>query len=680
MIKNKNIDKLVAVMVSLAMIFTVVLMYCSATKASTVQSGGVSKAYESLMNKDNVMTVDIVMNDSDWQKMLDNAMDEEYTSCDVVINGVKYKNVGIRPKGNTSLSQIASDDTTDRYSFALKFDKYVDNQTCMGLDKMLLNNIMSDTTYMKEYLSYDMLSYLGAPAPLYSYAQINVNGEAWGLYLALEGIDESFAERNFGDDYGQLYKPETTNFGGGDMEKMDESKMGEMKEPPEKMEQNGQIPQPDMQPSSGEQSLSEAQLSSSEQSQSNAADINTDGVLSNSVSDTAQSNMAPDGMQFPPDREDGGDGMAFGDSNGADLKYTDDDIDSYSAIFDSAVFDAKNTDYKRVIEALKNLSEGKDLEKYIDVENTLKYFAVNTFVVNLDCYLSNLQHNYYLYEKNGQLCMIGWDFNLAFAGFQAGDASSAINLAIDTPTSGISVEDRPMFGALIAVDEYKQLYHSYLQQLVDGYVNSGLFDTTASSVYNLIKDYVANDATAFYTFDEFQTGYNTLLKFVKLRAESVAGQIAGTIPSTNDGQQADSSNLISGDDINIKDMGTQGMDDKMGDDNMKPQSNTEGNNTKPQNSVGDNKTQPQNNAGNDNTKPQSNTGENEADSQNDINGDKTQTQNPDDNMPEKKGMGMGMTPQKKGMSNETVTEFAASAILIIAALIFARLYKRRKYN
>lgn len=640
MIKNKNIDKLVAVMVSLAMIFTVVLMYCSATKASTVQSGGVSKAYESLMNKDNVMTVDIVMNDSDWQKMLDNAMDEEYTSCDVVINGVKYKNVGIRPKGNTSLSQIASDDTTDRYSFALKFDKYVDNQTCMGLDKMLLNNIMSDTTYMKEYLSYDMLSYLGAPAPLYSYAQINVNGEAWGLYLALEGIDESFAERNFGDDYGQLYKPETTNFGGGDMEKMDESKMGEMKEPPEKMEQNGQIPQPDMQPSSGEQSLSEAQLSSSEQSQSNAADINTDGVLSNSVSDTAQSNMAPDGMQFPPDREDGGDGMAFGDSNGADLKYTDDDIDSYSAIFDSAVFDAKNTDYKRVIEALKNLSEGKDLEKYIDVENTLKYFAVNTFVVNLDCYLSNLQHNYYLYEKNGQLCMIGWDFNLAFAGFQAGDASSAINLAIDTPTSGISVEDRPMFGALIAVDEYKQLYHSYLQQLVDGYVNSGLFDTTASSVYNLIKDYVANDATAFYTFDEFQTGYNTLLKFVKLRAESVAGQIAGTIPSTNDGQQADSSNLISGDDINIKDMGTQGMDDKMGDDNMKPQSNTEGNNTKPQNSVGDNKTQPQNNAGNDNTKPQSNTGENEADSQNDINGDKTQTQNPDDNMPEKKGMGM----------------------------------------
>ena len=34
------------------------------------------------------------------------------------------------------------------------------------------------------------------------------NGEYFGCYLALEGVDKSFAKRNYGKDYGKLYKPE----------------------------------------------------------------------------------------------------------------------------------------------------------------------------------------------------------------------------------------------------------------------------------------------------------------------------------------------------------------------------------------------------------------------------------------------------------------------------------------
>ncbi len=53
------------------------------------------------------------------------------------------------------------------------------------LDKFVLNNMQSDNTYMKEYLSYDILSFIGVTSPLYSYAHITVNGEEWGLYLAV---------------------------------------------------------------------------------------------------------------------------------------------------------------------------------------------------------------------------------------------------------------------------------------------------------------------------------------------------------------------------------------------------------------------------------------------------------------------------------------------------------------
>lgn len=84
------------------------------------------------------------------------------------IGGKTFYQVGIRPKGNTSLSNIANDPTTDRYSFKLEFDHYVEGQTCFGLDKLVLNNNYADATNMKEALIYDMYQYLGADASLYN--------------------------------------------------------------------------------------------------------------------------------------------------------------------------------------------------------------------------------------------------------------------------------------------------------------------------------------------------------------------------------------------------------------------------------------------------------------------------------------------------------------------------------
>ena len=43
---------------------------------------------------------------------------------------------------------------------------------------------------------------------------------------------------------------------------------------------------------------------------------------------------------------------------------------------------------------------------------------------------------------------------------------------------------------------------------------------------------------------------------VNLRAESVSGQLDGTIPSTDEGQQQDSSSLIDGSDLDLSIMGT----------------------------------------------------------------------------------------------------------------------------
>ena len=102
---------------------------------------------------------------------------------------------------------------------------------------------------MKEAIVYDMYQYLGADASLYNYAEISVNGVYWGVYLALEAVEESFLLRNYGTEGGELYKPENMDgerngqerpegeapFGGGMPESPEEGAPfgGGMPEPPE---------------------------------------------------------------------------------------------------------------------------------------------------------------------------------------------------------------------------------------------------------------------------------------------------------------------------------------------------------------------------------------------------------------------------------------------------------------
>ncbi|HCO29852.1 MAG TPA: hypothetical protein DIT54_10830, partial [Lachnospiraceae bacterium] len=173
--KQKLLTKITVILMAFALVFSCLLTVV--VKGNGVRP--VSKTYEgTLFQKNQVLEVNILMDEEDWQEMLQNANDETYVPCDVEVNGVTYKNVAIRPKGNTSLTQV----TNDRYSFKIQFDKYQEGQTCDGLDQLVLNNNFSDATYMKEYLAYDMFQYLGVVTPLYTYADVKINGETYGLY------------------------------------------------------------------------------------------------------------------------------------------------------------------------------------------------------------------------------------------------------------------------------------------------------------------------------------------------------------------------------------------------------------------------------------------------------------------------------------------------------------------
>lgn len=502
-----------------ALLFIALLVSgCGVNKAATDET---AQGYVSEIDKTKVLSFYISVDETDWQTMLDNAENEEYISADVTINDTTIRNVGIRPKGNSSLMSVARDETTDRFSFKIKFDEYVDGQTWLGLDKIVINNMFSDATYMKEYLSYDIMSSVGVNAPLYAFADIQVNSKTWGLYLAVEDLEDSYLDRAYNGE-GELYKPESTggqagniqgNFGGGQM-------------PPDF--QYGNFPQN----STGTPGFSGGSFAGSTPPQGNFG-----------------------GGNFPQGGMGGFGGMA---QSGVSLQYTDDSISSYSAIFDSAQTDADEHDYQRVITALKNLSTGTDLETYVDVDAVLKYFAAHTVVVNLDSYISTMGHNYYLYENDGRITILPWDYNLAFGGFQSGSAADVVNFPIDTPVSGVEMAARPLLNKLLEVPEYTEKYHAYLQQIIDEYFSGGKFEQKVAQLHELISSYVKNDPSAFYTYDDYLAAVDTLKALGSLRAESIQGQLDGTIPSTTEGQKNNPNTLIDAASVDLAVLGGQG--------------------------------------------------------------------------------------------------------------------------
>ena len=484
---------------TLALIGVVAAWYT--VKDTGSAESGAEQKYESTVFGQNVVQIDIVTDENTWQSILDNALEEQYTAVSVTINGKTYDNVGIRPKGNSTLTRVASSDS-DRFSFKIKFDEYIDDTTLDGLDVLVLNNIIDDNSYIKEYIAFDMMNYLGVPSSLYTYASLSLNGENIGFYLALEGYNDSFEMRNFGTEEGEMYSAKSMEMGGG---------MGGR--------DNADMPQrPDR-----------------EQTESSEAAVET------------VANRADKGGMM------GG----RGSSSGTDLVYTDDEIDSYSGLFDNAV-GSKSTDEDkmRVIEAIKALNSGENLEQYLDVDEILKYLAVHTVVVNLDSYSSNMCQNYYIYEREGQISVLPWDYGLSFGGMNSGSVSDVVNFPIDTPVSGVEMSERPLISVLLGIEEYREQYHEYLRILCDEYLSETAVKNKIASLRAYVDEYVAADPTAFCTYEEYQTAIETMEQILVLRGESISGQLDGTVPSTEEEQQQNPDALIDTGDLNLSDPGS----------------------------------------------------------------------------------------------------------------------------
>ncbi|WP_157950060.1 CotH kinase family protein [Vallitalea okinawensis] len=383
-----------------------------------------------------VVDVFIDIDEEVYSEMIENAMNEEIVMADITYNDYTFSQIGIRTKGNSSLSQVANSDS-DRFSFKVDLDYYIDDQNFYGITKLNLNNIFSDPTMMAEYLGYEMLAELDADASRTTYVALYINDEYKGLYLSVEQVNETFLLDHFDNATGELYKPD----------------MG----------------------------------------------------------------------------------------TGSDLVYISDNGADYTGMFPENLEAYDNDD---LVELIKGIEEGDDLESVLNVDSFLKYLAMSTVTIHMDTYQAGMYHNYYLYNNDGVFEWIAWDLNMIFNGFPRTGLTDeeATEFLIDEPVIG-AMEKYPLVEAVFENEEYVSRYHDYIEILLDDYLSQTNFTDKVMSTYEMIKDYVEIDPSSFYTYEEFESAlfmdsnYSlSLLSFVNQRSANIREQLDGTIPATNNGQ------------------------------------------------------------------------------------------------------------------------------------------------
>lgn len=449
---------------------------------SATQGKAKDGTYTKLFNNESIEDVYIDIDSNNWNYLLQNAINKPTVLTNsVTIGGETVKYAGIKTKGNLTLSSTWQSNS-DRFSFTVNFGKYIKkksgysaNQNFYGLSKVSFNNIYGDATLMKEYLSYELMNKMGVETPCYSLVNLYVNNELWGVYMMVESVDSALTNRTLGEESDFLVKPESS---GGDL----------------------------------------------------IYDSSLDKYWNEETSTFDFSDLT---ASYPSD------------ASNPLYKYNglwENDEDTFNDVKDSlpTVF--------KWMKTLNELSNSKDtnteeykakLESIMDVDEIIRYFATNTYLVNLDSYQSEKMQNYALYiNDNGLARVLPWDYNYSFGAYGTGDAQTMINFDISNPVIDVELNQRPLLNVILQNDDYKALYEKYLNDCTiiasKGGTTSDSVTYSENNFSNIINNYYktlsttySNDPTAFYTISQYKEATEAFKELISLRSKAVQQQLSG---------------------------------------------------------------------------------------------------------------------------------------------------------
>lgn len=141
---------------------------------------------------------------------------------------------------------------------------------------------------------------------------------------------------------------------------------------------------------------------------------------------------------------------------------------------------ARAADAQRLIDFVQFVDHAPDaqfasrLDDYLDVDEFLRFLAVQTLIVNSDSPLA-MNHNYYLtvHPDTGKVVWVPWDMNMAFGGFRRGE----LELSLLRPSApGVF----PLADRVLADPGLTQRYRQIVQQLLDTDMSRARMDALMS--------------------------------------------------------------------------------------------------------------------------------------------------------------------------------------------------------
>jgi hypothetical protein len=135
---------------------------------------------------------------SAWKALRDDYLSNQYYAANLTVDGVAVRQVGIRSRGEGSRSE-------EKPGLKVEFDKYVPGQEYYGYKSLVIDNLVQDSSMLRERLSFLVFEAMGIPAPRNAHARLTVNGEYWGLFALVEPVSKPFLEARLGEKSGTLF-------------------------------------------------------------------------------------------------------------------------------------------------------------------------------------------------------------------------------------------------------------------------------------------------------------------------------------------------------------------------------------------------------------------------------------------------------------------------------------------
>lgn len=199
-------------------------------EGSASHDNGFPADYDIVFEENKVHRIDIIFTSEEWDDMQDDLANKtaggggpggtfssenpDYFPADIYYNGLEWKHVGVRYKGNSSL-RANGGKLPLRFDFDEFEDTYegISNQRFYGFKELSLSSNYNDPSLVREATADQLFRDFGVPAVRTAYYEIWIDegsgtSQYYGVYTMCEVIFDTFLKDYFGSKTGNCYKPD----------------------------------------------------------------------------------------------------------------------------------------------------------------------------------------------------------------------------------------------------------------------------------------------------------------------------------------------------------------------------------------------------------------------------------------------------------------------------------------